>query len=165
MTKVYDNFADLITFTRASAGTYVGSDGYIASTAVDVPRIDYDPVTLVVKGLLVEEARTNLVTYSEDFTDASWTKLNSVVTDVTEIGPHGAAGATTLIDDASTGTGVVGVNDGVTIATSSTYTVSAWFKADQLAWGVFRVVGFTTPGNSNAHFDLTNGVKGTIEAG
>jgi len=40
----------------------------------DVPRIEYD-LDGTAKGLLVEEARTNLVTYSEDF--STWTAFNS----------------------------------------------------------------------------------------
>jgi hypothetical protein len=53
-------FDSRITFTRASAAWGTNSAGAIASFAVDAPRIDYDPVTLAVKGLLIEEARTRL---------------------------------------------------------------------------------------------------------
>ena len=41
----------------------------------EIPRIDYN-ADGTVKGLLIEEARTNLLTYSQDFTDASWLKTN-----------------------------------------------------------------------------------------
>jgi len=41
----------------------------------EIPRIEYDAAGAV-KGLLIEEARTNLLTYSQDFTDASWLKTN-----------------------------------------------------------------------------------------
>jgi len=51
-----------ITFTRASTGTYVGSDGLIATAATDAPRFDHNPTTGESLGLLVEEARTNSVT-------------------------------------------------------------------------------------------------------
>jgi len=43
----------------------------------NTPRIEYNPDGTV-KGLLIEEARTNLVPYSNDLTDASW--LNHYVT-------------------------------------------------------------------------------------
>jgi hypothetical protein len=49
------------TFTRASAATFIGSNGLIQSAAINTPRFDYDPVTLVCRGLLIEESRTNLV--------------------------------------------------------------------------------------------------------
>ena len=63
-----------ITFTRASSATFVGSNGLIQSATTNTPRFDYDPVTLAAKGLLIEEQRTNLLTYSEQFDNAAWTK-------------------------------------------------------------------------------------------
>jgi hypothetical protein len=41
------------------------------------PRFDYDPVTLAPKGILIEEQRVNLLTYSEDFSDVSWVKVGA----------------------------------------------------------------------------------------
>lgn len=52
---------DIITFTRASAATRINSAGVMESVAANVPRIDYDPVTLAVRGILLEEQRTNLL--------------------------------------------------------------------------------------------------------
>jgi hypothetical protein len=51
---------NLITFTRPSTGTFVGSNGLIQTAASGVPRFDHDPATGESLGLLVEEARTNL---------------------------------------------------------------------------------------------------------
>lgn len=48
-------------FTRASTATFVGSDGLIQSASNNVPRINYDPVTLACKGYLAEAAATNLL--------------------------------------------------------------------------------------------------------
>lgn len=50
-----------VTFTRASTATYINAAGTIVSAATNIPRFDYDPVTLVCKGLLIEESRTNLL--------------------------------------------------------------------------------------------------------
>jgi hypothetical protein len=50
-----------ITFTRAlGTATRVNGSGLIEIVNANLPRFDYDPVTLAPKGLLVEEARTNL---------------------------------------------------------------------------------------------------------
>src|SRR6187399_3314320 len=70
-----------ITFTRASTGTYFDSAGVMRSAAVNTPRWDYDPATLALRGLLLEEARTNAVSISSaDFTVAGYTKSGCVVT-------------------------------------------------------------------------------------
>jgi hypothetical protein len=65
------------TFTRASTATFVGSNGLIQSAAINAARFDHDPVTLACKGLLIEEARTNLV-----FPSATLTTQTRTVTAV-----------------------------------------------------------------------------------
>jgi hypothetical protein len=50
-----------ITFSRASTGTYVDANGVIQSAATDTARFDHNPTTDESLGLLVEEARTNLL--------------------------------------------------------------------------------------------------------
>jgi len=52
-----------VTFTRGTTATFVGSDGLIQTAAINAPRFDYDPVTLAAKGLLIEEQRTNLLSF------------------------------------------------------------------------------------------------------
>ena len=54
--------------TRASAATFIGSDGLIQSAAINAARFDHDPVTLASRGLLIEEGRTNLVFPSDTLT-------------------------------------------------------------------------------------------------
>ena len=62
-----------ITFTRAGAtATRVNNSGFVEVVAADVPRFDFDPVTLSCRGLLVEESRSNNLLRSEDFT-TTWT--------------------------------------------------------------------------------------------
>ena len=61
-TKVLD---DRITFTRDGVGTYYDELGVIRYASNNVPRFDHDPTTGESLGLLIEESRTNLVSYSE----------------------------------------------------------------------------------------------------
>ena len=56
-----------ITFTRNTGATYYDHKGRLSYAAAGEARFNHDPATLASKGLLIEEARTNLLTHSEDF--------------------------------------------------------------------------------------------------
>lgn len=57
-------FDSRVSFSRSSTGTYFDAAGALQSAASNVPRIDHDPVTGAVLGLLVEAQSTNSLTYS-----------------------------------------------------------------------------------------------------
>jgi hypothetical protein len=50
-----------VTFTRASTATYFDSTGTMQTAAINAPRWDYNPSTRALQGLLIEEARTNVL--------------------------------------------------------------------------------------------------------
>ncbi|OJY71840.1 MAG: hypothetical protein BGP12_09635 [Rhodospirillales bacterium 70-18] len=50
-----------IAFTRASTASYTDNAGTLRSVAIDTPRFDTDPATLLPRGLLAEEQRTNQI--------------------------------------------------------------------------------------------------------
>jgi len=66
---VPDNGSGDFTVDRNSTATYIGQDGLIKTALANVPRIDWSTGEAA---LLVEPQRTNLITYSEDFDNASW---------------------------------------------------------------------------------------------
>lgn len=82
-----------ITFTRSSTGTYVDSNGLIKTAAANEARFDHDPISGSSLGLLVEESRTNLLTYSEQFDNAAWNKANATVTANSVTSPDGTSTA------------------------------------------------------------------------
>jgi hypothetical protein len=55
----------ITTVTRASGGTAFDSTGTLITYGNNVPRRDFNPVTLQPRGLLIEGARTNLVLNSD----------------------------------------------------------------------------------------------------
>ena len=74
-------------FSRASKATVINKDGLIETVGSGIPRIDYKDDS---KGALkLEPQRTNLVTYSSDFSDASWNKNGGTVSITSEIAPDG----------------------------------------------------------------------------
>jgi len=104
-TKQYDSATDLITFSRASSATFLGSNGLLQTAANNVPRIEYD-ATGAVKGLLIEEARTNLLLNSGTLSTQSVTVANVANTlSFTGTGTVTLSGVSTAGPLVGTGTG------------------------------------------------------------
>ena len=96
------NVDPLVTFTRASSATYVGSDGLIKTATTNEPRFDHSPTTGESLGLLVEEQRTNSLPRSEEFDNASWINQSTTETiDASISTPTGGSNAYRLIDNSS----------------------------------------------------------------
>ena len=72
---------DIVTTTRASDGAIWTPTSKLVQLTDDAPRVTFDPATGVGEGLLVEEARTNLLTYSEQFSGGGWTVQGGVLSD------------------------------------------------------------------------------------
>jgi hypothetical protein len=115
---------DLITFSRASTGTFVGSNGFIQTAASGVPRFDHNAITGEGLGLLAEEARTNLLTYSEQLNNVSWFKLSATITANVVAAPDGTTTA-----DLVTAIGSPGFVERTVSLTANTYTLSIFLKA------------------------------------
>ena len=117
------------------------------------PRIEYDATaTGAVKGLLIEEARTNVAKYSEDFTNPYWKAYAAVTTTGNvAIAPDGNLTADRIAaKNAATNNGAF-TNDDVPTGGC----VSVFAKADTVDW-----LGFGEAGDCWAYFDLANGVTG-----
>lgn len=71
MNLVNKAFGEIINFSRASAATRINASGLIESVAANQPRFDYDPATLQPRGFLIEEQRTNLLTWTSNI-HAGW---------------------------------------------------------------------------------------------
>jgi len=98
-----------ISFSRASTGTYVGADGLIKTAPIGVPRFNHDPATGESLGLLVEEQRTNSLTYSSNFTNGVWGLNGCSVTANATIAPDGTLTGTQLTSTIAAGTGAVNI--------------------------------------------------------
>jgi hypothetical protein len=120
-----------ITFTRGTTATFVGSDGFIQTAAINAPRFDYDPITLAPKGLLIEEARTNLFLQSQTFESLSWSKILSTVSSNAANGPDNTLTADKLIpNNGATLSGAITFQDIAKAAAATTYTYSVFGKSD-----------------------------------
>lgn len=159
-------FDPRITFTRNSTATYFGSDGLLKIAAANEPRIDHDPVTGECKGFLVEEARTNRLTYSEQFDNVSWTKLNATVTANAVVAPDGTLTADKLVENTSNAAHFL-YQDTPSIAANTVSTGTVFAQLGERRYLQLRV---TDPSNANNHvravFDLQTGtVTETMNVG
>jgi hypothetical protein len=124
------NLDTRLSFTRASTAMAYDSAGVLTSYAINVPRFDYDPVTLAPKGLLIEEARTNILLRSADMTHAAWgAGGGGLATAVSgAAAPDGTTNAAT-ITDANAGA-TLGLLQSVAVVSGTTvYTGSVYVKA------------------------------------
>ena len=88
-----------IAFTRNSLATYTDSAGVIKSVSLNGPRWDYDPITHQLKGLLLEEQRTNLIYPS--IPGAGWYPNGSTLTANSGIAPDGTNSLVKMNSDAT----------------------------------------------------------------
>lgn len=145
-----------ITFTRASTATRVRQDGLIEVVASGSPRIDFDPATDVCKGLLIEEQRTNLLTYSENFDNAAWLKYNATITANATTAPDGTTTADTWIEDTSATTQKYMRTPSTVVA--GTYTMSCFVKAASgTRYFAMYFYDSTLPAVYRSIFDVSSG--------
>lgn len=135
------SLSPLVTFTRASGGTYIDSDGVLKTTSTNAPRFDHNPTTGESLGLLVEGQRTNLLLNSETLSTQSVTVTAAAHTlSFTGTGTITLSGASTAGPLVGTGTGEA---NRVTLtftptAGTLTLTVSGTVSNAQLEAGAFR---------------------------
>lgn len=65
-----------LSFTRTGTATRIDARGRVETLAADTLRHDFDAVSGVYKGWLIEESRTNLVVQCRDATASPWTRTN-----------------------------------------------------------------------------------------
>jgi hypothetical protein len=130
----------------------------LLTAAANTARFDYNPTTSVALGLLIEEARTNLVVRSEEFDNAIWVKINNMTVSANvTIAPDGTLSADKLIPDA--------VNT-VTHYIYQVYTVTGLYT-----WSVYAKAAeysclfVTNVPNGRIYFDLTNGTVSELTTG
>jgi len=150
-------------FTRAGSATRINSQGLIEIVASGVSRLNYPLIDGVVNGCpshLLEPQRSNLLPYSEDFSDAGWTKTDSNITENTTTSPNGTLTADSLIENTSTS-----VHRAFkTLAVTGTHTYSFYVKANGRQW-IAIGAGNTSSFGALAYFDIENGVLGTVSVG
>jgi hypothetical protein len=145
-----------MTVVRATTATRVNSAGLIESVANNVPRLDY--LNGICPSLLVEPQRTNLLTYSEQFDNAAWTKLNGTVSANQAEAPDGTISADLFYPTTSGTDRLLAQTKTSTIG--QTFTSSAFVKSSGVDWVLFYAANL-----GGCWFNASIGVFGTVGSG
>ena len=150
--------------TRSTTGTYVDSAGVMQTAAINAVRINHDPATKEFLGILIENASTNLLTYSEQFDNAVWAKSSTTVTANAAVSPDGVADADKFI--AASGSSQHYFLQNVSIASNATYTTSVYVKSSEYNSFEMWLLNAVTADRAVANFNLstattTNTVTGS----
>ena len=136
------------TVIRNTTGSRRNSLGNIVSASANVPRLTY-----LSSGagpfLLDEEQRTNLILYSTDLSDASWSKFTTVVTFNQGISPDGLNNAVKVVRGGGSDFLVQTYNN----ANVLNHARSIYAKT-VTGTGTARLLSFN--GNTNNLFNITN---------
>ena len=156
-----------VTFTRSgNTATVTNSSGYIQTVNADIPRFDYNPTTLACRGLLIEEARTNVLLYSEDYSDAAYWGSSAVTTTTSQLDPKNTNTATKRAQtDTTTAVVAAGTSNEPTISSGETVTFSIYLKSNTARWVVLQIGPSAASGSTSrlrGWFDILNGVAGSV---
>jgi hypothetical protein len=141
-------------FTRSGSATRINSQGLIETVGNGVSRLNYPMIDGKVVGCphhILEPTRTNLITYSEDFSQSYWTKDGLSIISNQVISPDGTLNADKLIEGTNSGIHkIVKPYTGI----SGTNTCSIFVKPN----GVTKI-GITSTESVSvlSSFDLSNG--------
>jgi len=149
---------DYTATTTAPITNYIPA---LQTAASGVARFEHNPVTGESLGLEIEEQRTNVLTYSDDFSNAVWVKTRSSITSNTIIAPDGTLTGDKLVEDTTASNSHQVVFNPTTIS-SAVYAGTVYAKAVERSWVLIQI-GATTAGL--AYFNLSNGTVGTTTAG
>lgn len=156
-----------LNFTRASKGWYFRSDGLLKEAAIDEMRFDYDPATLELLGLLIEESRANSLLDSRDMTTVNWDR-NTAVVARDAVGIDGATNTACTITDDNGVSGERAGQESTILNDSNTHTFGIFIKKDsdtsRFPLIGFALVGGTTPVSNQIYFNTLTGEK-AVRAG
>ena len=147
-TKVYsilpsDGGGDF-TFDRANGyASRVREDGLIEEVSNDTPRLDWSDGNC--PSLLLEPQRSNLITYSEDFSSLD-IRNNAVVTSDAILSPSGLLNADEITFD---GTSSGRVQEAITVTDNQSYTISLYLKNKNLSDTTQVWIGFSSASQGN----------------
>ena len=141
-----------------SSGTSFSIDNVSVTEVIgDKPRIDYTD-SLTSPSFLLEPQSTNLIAYSEDFSQPTWNKSNTSIQINTTTSPSGNFDGSTLTDNATSS--IHRLRDAVSLSASTNYSLSVFAKKNTLSNIQLALINTANSNTISKVFDLENGVIG-----
>jgi hypothetical protein len=155
-----------VTLTRAlNTATHVNSSGLIELINADLPRFDYDPVTLAIRGLLIEDLRTNLVVNSSlagtgGINPTSWIRFQ---------GTDGAQAVSTLADAGTSNAWTFTANVNrqaiyqvISVAANTTYYATVYVEQASVTQAPGNVFSLAfLPAGATSTYEVSNTTAGS----
>jgi hypothetical protein len=147
---------------RSSATAYTATTSQAITNYIPVlqtasagqARFDHNPTTGESLGLLIEEARTNSITYSSDFSNAAWTKLGVTITSNTIVAPDGTLTGDKVVPSVSQ---TYNQNySSLTLLTGTNYAISCYAKKGEYSYLNLALI-YNASNYAGAQFDLNAG--------
>jgi hypothetical protein len=156
---------DAVDVTRAGVATFVGSNGLIQSAAENTQRVDY---STGISGILVEESRTNSLTYSEDFRDTAdagatrpWLYTNNTIEADAIISPDGNQTADKIVETVDNS--IHYLRQISALSDNTVYTNSVYAKKGTKSVFMLAII-LKSGGQRGILFDLDAGAASTLTA-
>jgi len=115
------------------------SDEYVIDVGSGVIIVT---LTLACKGLLIEGQRTNLVTYSNEFSNATWIKTGSSIQSSTLASPDNTS-TNKLVENSANSQHLIN-SASFSVTSGTSYTCSCYVKAAERSQILFALAGTTT---------------------
>jgi hypothetical protein len=129
-----------MTFARTGdTATRVNSSGLVETVLANKPRLDYTDSTCA--KLLLEPQRTNVVTYSDQFDNAAWTKVRASILSNQIASPDGTSNADKLTNNNTNNDEFI--EKASLSITAGTYTASIFVKNSDAITSTIRIVHLT----------------------
>ena len=146
-----------VAFSQFEAVTYETTPRTYNATVASAyhgARLDHNPSTLAPLGLLIEEARTNVLTRSAEFSHADWGNNNLTITANAVNGLDGIASAELCVPTATSAGHFISATTAYTVPSAGSYQWSIYVKA-----AGYSKVGLRENGATGAYasFNLATG--------
>ncbi|MGZ3794322.1 MAG: phage head spike fiber domain-containing protein, partial [Bdellovibrio sp.] len=149
----------IINFSRSSVGSYYDASGVLVFATNNQPRFDFKPSDYSSLGLLIEPQRSNQLLYSEDLSQAFWTKQNLTLS-TSSTAPDGLSTPYKIEETAATGYHAIQVNQSLTA--NQDYVLSFYAKAIERSWVAVNTLDLSGI-SLDSYVNLTSGAVGTVQ--